>query len=58
MPFYCKASQLALVVENLLASAGDIRDLGSVPESGRSSGDGHDNHLQYPCLRSPMDRGA
>ena len=58
MPFYCKACQLALVVENLPASAGEVRDLDSIPESGRSSGEGNDNPLQYSCLRSPMDKGA
>ena len=34
-----------LVVKNLAANAGDIRDLGSVPESGRSPGGGHGNPL-------------
>ena len=33
-------------------------DLGSIPGSGRSSGGGHNNPLQYPCLENPMDRGA
>ena len=40
------------------ASAGDIRDVGSIPRSGRSSGGGHGNPLQYLCLKNPMDRGA
>ena len=35
-----------------------LRDKGSVPEWGRSSGEGNGNPLQYPCLRNPMDRGA
>ena len=52
------ASQLVLVVKNLLASAGDMRDLGSVPGSGRSPGRGHGNPLQYSCLENPMDKGA
>ena len=36
----------------------DVRDMGSVPVSGRSPGGGHSNPLQHPCLESPMDRGA
>ena len=52
------ASQGTLVVKNLLANAGDIRDVGSVPGSGRSPGEGHDNSLQYACLENSMDRGA
>ena len=40
------------------ASTGDIRDVGSVPGSGRSSGGRHGNPLQYSCLENPMDRGA
>ena len=34
------------------------RDMGSIPESGRSLGEGNGNPLQYPCLGNPMDRGA
>ena len=52
------ASQVALVVKNPSANAGDIRDVGSIPGSGRSPGGGHDNVLQYACLENPMDRGA
>ena len=52
------ASQVALVVKNLPANAGDIRDLGSTPGSGRSPGGEHGNPLQYSCLENPMDRGA
>ena len=52
------ASQVALVVKNLPANAGDIRDKGSIPELGRSRGGGHGNPLQYSCLENPMDRGA
>ena len=47
-----------LVVKNLPASAGDIRETGSVPGLGRSPGGGHGNPLQYSCLENPMDRGA
>ena len=38
--------------------AGDARDAGSVPGSGRSPGGGHGNSLQYSCLENPMDRGT
>ena len=44
--------------EELPASAGDIRNVGSIPGSGRSSGKGHGDPLQYSCLQKPMDRGA
>ena len=47
---------MVLVVKNLPANAGDIRDEGSVP--GRSPGGGHGNPLQYSCLENPMDRRA
>ena len=49
---------MVLVVKNPPANAGDIRDVGSIPGSGRSSGEGNGNPLQYSCLESPMDRGA
>ena len=53
-----QAPQVALVVKNPPASAGDIRDSVSNPGSGRCPGGGHGNPLQYPCLENPMDRGA
>ena len=53
-----RASQVAQGVKNTPANAGDLRDMGSVPESGRSSGGRHGNPLQYSCLGNPMDRGA
>ena len=40
------------------ASAYDVRDLGSIPGSGRSPGEGNGTPLQYSCLENPMDRGA
>ena len=40
-------SQIALVVKNPPVSAGDVRDAGSIPGSGRSSGGGHDNPFLY-----------
>ena len=46
------------VVKNLPANAGDIRDRGLIPGSGRSSGGGNGNPLQYSCLENSMDRGA
>ena len=53
-----RASQVALLVKNLPASAGHIRDVGSIPGSGRSPGGGNGNPLQYSCLENPTDRGA
>ena len=44
---------VALVIKNLLANAGDVRDRGSIPASRRSPGEGHGNPLQYLCLRIP-----
>ena len=46
------------VVKNSPDNAGDIRDTGSIPGSGRFPGGGHGNLLQYFCLENPMDRGA
>ena len=47
------ASQVALVVKNLPATAGNLRDEGWIPGSGKSPGGGHSNPLQYPCLENP-----
>ena len=49
---------MVLVVKNLPANAGDIRDTGLIPGSGRSTGGGHGNPLQYSWLENPMDREA
>ena len=46
------------MVKNPPAIAGDIRDMGLIPRSGRSPGGRHGNPLQYSCLENPMDRGA
>ena len=46
------------MVRNTPVNAGDVRHVGSIPESGRSSGGGHGNPLQYSYLENPMDRGA
>ena len=45
------------MVKNLPANAGDIRDLGSIPELGISPGEGNGNPLQYSCLENSMYRG-
>ena len=57
-PKVYRASQVALVVKNLPANAGDIRDMGSIPGLGRSPGGGYSNPLQYSYLENPMDRGV
>ena len=48
-----RASQVGLVVKNLPANAGEV---GSIPGSGRSPGEGNGNPLQYSCLENSMDR--
>jgi len=55
---YTWASEVVVVVKNLPINAGDIRDAGSTPGSGRSPKGGNGNPLQYSCLENPMDRGA
>ena len=52
------ASQVVLVVKNLLANARDLREAGSIPGLGRSPEEGLGNPLQYSCLKNPLDRGA
>ena len=52
------ASQVAQLVKDLPANAGDVRDESLIPGLGRSSGGRHGNPLQYSCLENPMDRGA
>ena len=56
----CHTMQLiwVLVVKNLSANVGDIRDAGSIPGSGRPPGGGNGNPLRYCCLENPMDREA
>ena len=49
---------MTLVVKNPPANAEDIRDVGLIPESGRSPRGGHGNPLQYSCLENIMDREA
>ena len=57
-PSSLRASQEALVVKNLPANAGELRDAGLTPGLGRSLGGANGNPLQYSCLENPMDRGA
>ena len=49
---------MALEVKNLPANAGDIRDVGSIPGSGRSPRDRNDNPLQYYSMENLMDKGV
>ena len=49
---------VGLVVKNLPATAGDARDVGSIPGLGRSPGEGNGNPLQYSHLGNLVDRGA
>ena len=53
-----RASQVALVVKNLPASARDVRNADSIPGSERAPGRRHGNPFQYSCLENPTDRGA
>ena len=45
-------------VKNLPVNAGDTRDMGLIPGSGRSPGEGNSNPLQYSYPGNPMDKGA
>ena len=54
-PRVCPMAQL---VKTLPATAGDARDVSSIPELGRSLGEGNGTPLQYSCLENPVDRGA
>ena len=57
-PLPASVSHVALVVRNLPASEGEVRDSGLTPDSGRSPAEGHSNPLQCCCLENPVDRGA
>ena len=46
------------MVKNLPSNAGDIKGVGLIPGSGRSSGEGDGNPLQYSCLENSRDRGV
>ena len=52
------ACQVALMVKNSPANAGDVRDAGLIPGLGRSPAGWNGNPLQYSCLKNPVDRGA
>ena len=52
------ASQVMPVVKNPPTNAGNTRDLGSIPGSGRSPGGRNGNPLQYSSLENPTDRGT
>ena len=54
---YLWVSQVALVIKNLPANAGDRRDTGSIPGLGGSAGGGSSSPLQYSCLENPVNRG-
>ena len=56
--FFQTPEQVVLVVKNLPANAGNIRDMYLVPVSGRSPGASDGNPLQYSCLENPIDRRA
>ena len=51
-------TEISLVAQTLKVSACNAGDLGSIPGSGRSPGEGNGNPLQYSCLENPMDGGA
>ena len=46
------------MVKDPAACAGDLKEVGSIPESRLSPGQGHGNSFQYSCLENPMGRGA
>ena len=54
LPHEYRASQVVLVLKNLPAKAGDIKDVDLIPGLGRSPGGGHGNPLQYSCLDNSM----
>ena len=52
------ASQVVLVVKNLLTNAGELKEVSLIPQSGRSPGGGNGSPPQNSCLENPIDRGA
>ena len=56
LPCIGQASHVALVVKNLPANAGDLRDVGSIPGLGISPGGVQGNPVPYSCLENPTDR--
>ena len=57
-PVAVQAAYHVLGGSEVKASASNAGDLGSIPGSGRSPGQGNGNPLQYSCLENPMDGGA
>ena len=55
---FLRASYVVIVVKNLPINAGYLRDMDSIPGSGRYPREGHGNPLQYSCLKNLMNRGA
>jgi len=49
---------MSVMIKNPPANKGDVRDMGSMPGSGRSPGGGHGNPLQYSLLENSVDRGT
>ena len=58
LPYEWWASQVALLLKNPPVNAGDARDAGLIPVSGRSPGVGNGTLLQYSCLENSMSRGV
>ena len=58
LSIYTRTSLVAQIVKNLPVSARGIRDLSSIPGSGRFPGEGNGNPLHYSCLENPMDGGV
>ena len=54
----CDAIGASLVAQTVKVSACNAGDLGSIPGSGRSPGEGNGNPLHHSCLENPMDGGA
>ena len=57
-PIYKRVSQVALVVKNPPANAGEVRDTGSIPGLRKYPRGGNGNPFQYSCMENSMDRGA
>ena len=55
---FCLCERAPLVAQMVKKPTSKVGDLGPVPESGRSPGEGNGNPLQYPCLENYMDRGT
>ena len=55
---FSRASLVAQLVKNVPANAGDARDVGLIPGSGRFPGEGNGNPFQYSCLENSMERRA